>query len=72
MQTMYQVNYRIEKLTKSGKPSKKANRFISKHRRFDTMKEAKAFAKQHPDPLGWTKIEPIQIDNTLLADIFHL
>jgi len=72
MRTMYQVNYRIEKLTKSGKPSKKANRFIHKHRRFDTMKKAETFAKQHPDPLGWTKIEPIQIDNTLLADIFHL
>jgi hypothetical protein len=72
MKTEYEVRYRIERLTKSGKPSKKANRFTLKRKIFATMEEAEKFAKKHPDPLGWTKIEPIQIDDTLLVNIFSI
>lgn len=74
MITIFEVSWRERRLTKSGRPTKSHSRaFRLKHKRFDTLKEAEKFAKQYSDdPMRWTKIEPIQIDNELLADIFHL
>lgn len=77
MKTKYEVTYRIRRLTKSGRVTRSKSRaFRIKTRRFDTRKEAEAFAKITPDPMGpskyWPKIEEIQIDDTLLLDIFSI
>lgn len=74
MITIFEVSWRERRLTKSGRPTKSCSRaYWSKRKCFDALEEAEKFAKQYSaDPMSWVKIEPIQIDNKLLIDIFHL
>lgn len=72
MTTIYQVTYRIERKTKSGKTSTAANRYRVMRQTFYDLPSAQKFADAHPDPLGWTELKTLETDRDLLADIFHL
>lgn len=71
MKTYYEVHYRVTRLTKSGKPTKSARKYIARRKTFTNKERAEEFAKQYSGD-WYTKIEPVQVDDTLLADIFHL
>ncbi len=69
---MYQVRYRTRKLTKSGRPSKAAACWRLHLRHFNTLEAAEAFAAQYTDPMNWTRVTPVGVDNNLFSDIFYL
>lgn len=67
-QIVYFVNYRKRPSTRKPK-----RLWAKRTARFNTEQEAKDWMKENGlKPDRWTNIEKSEIDNTLLADIFHL
>lgn len=67
-QFVWYVNYKKRPSTRKPK-----RMWMSAHKRFNSEQEAKQWMKDNGLKLDrWTNIEKCEIDNTLLADVFHL